>query len=371
MLTPYDDFPIHQTAEPVAHPASGDPNHYDRYFFNGFARDGSTFFAAAMGHYPNRGTVDAAFSVVAGGIQRSVFASGRMPLDRATRVGPISVEVLEPLRTVRLSVGPNDFSVEAELVFDARTPVIEEPRNTITSGARRVMDSTRMTQWGGWSGDVLVGGEPVGLGAGAYGVRDRSWGQRGVGAQVPTNFEPQVPQVFWMWAPLHFDRFCTHLALFEYADGRRWLEQGLIVPVIDSETPTWGVDPGGEHLGGIGYEIEWQPGTRVARAASIEFTSTRSGKGRIDLEPLYTFRMRGVGYTHPVWGHGSLHGELEVGGESVALDQFDPLDPSCIHVQSVCRASFGDQTGIGVLEQLCFGAHRPTGLTGLVDPAIR
>ena len=49
MLTPYDDYPIHQTADPVAHPSSADPNHYDRYFFNGFSRDGSLFFAAAMG----------------------------------------------------------------------------------------------------------------------------------------------------------------------------------------------------------------------------------------------------------------------------------------------------------------------------------
>ncbi len=31
---------IHQTADPVAHPVSGDPNHYDRYFFNGFSPDG-------------------------------------------------------------------------------------------------------------------------------------------------------------------------------------------------------------------------------------------------------------------------------------------------------------------------------------------
>ena len=370
MITPHDDLPIHQTADPIAHPASGDPNHYDRYFFNGFTRDGSVFFAAAMGHYPNRGVVDAAFSVVAEGVQRSVFASGRMTPDRATQVGPITVRVVEPLRTLQLSVSPNDFGIEADLRFDARTAVVEEPRNTIVSGARRVMDSTRMTQWGTWTGNVSAEGRPMDLSSGVYGVRDRSWGQRGVGEQVPTNFAPQIPQLFWMWAPIHFDRFCTHLAMFEYADGRRWLEQGLIVPVLGEGEATWGRDPGLQHLERIRYELEWAPGTRVARSAAIEFARPSGEQGRLELEPLFTFRMRGIGYTHPVWGHGSLHGELEVGGEAIKLEDFNPVEPWSIHVQSVCRARMGDETGIGVLEQLCFGDHAPTGLSGLVDPPM-
>jgi hypothetical protein len=61
VLTPYDDFPIHQTADPIAHAVSADPNHYDRYFFNGFSRNGELFFAGAMAHYPNRGLMDAAW----------------------------------------------------------------------------------------------------------------------------------------------------------------------------------------------------------------------------------------------------------------------------------------------------------------------
>ncbi len=67
MITNLDDYPVHQTPEPVAHPASGDPNVYDRYFFNGYTADGDIFFAVAMGLYPNRRVMDAAVSVVRGG----------------------------------------------------------------------------------------------------------------------------------------------------------------------------------------------------------------------------------------------------------------------------------------------------------------
>ncbi|PZU14334.1 MAG: hypothetical protein DI591_12175, partial [Citromicrobium sp.] len=38
MLTKGDDYPVHQTAEPIAF-AGTDRNFYDRYFFNGYAPD--------------------------------------------------------------------------------------------------------------------------------------------------------------------------------------------------------------------------------------------------------------------------------------------------------------------------------------------
>ena len=43
-----DDYPIHQMPEPVAY-AGTDRNFYDRYFFNGYAPDGTGFFAIALG----------------------------------------------------------------------------------------------------------------------------------------------------------------------------------------------------------------------------------------------------------------------------------------------------------------------------------
>ena len=68
MLSAFDDYPIHQTGDPIAHTASGDLNHYDRYFFNGYTTDGALYFGAAMGLYPNRRVIDAAFSVVRDGV---------------------------------------------------------------------------------------------------------------------------------------------------------------------------------------------------------------------------------------------------------------------------------------------------------------
>ncbi|HEX4017021.1 MAG TPA: hypothetical protein VHX15_09820, partial [Frankiaceae bacterium] len=177
MLTPFDDFPIHPSADPIAHPASGDPNHYDRYWFNGGAKDGSFFLAGAMGHYPVRGVVDGAFSVIYEGIEHSVFASGVMPLDRSTAVGPISVEVPEPMRTVRLKADRNATGIGADLTFRARTVAIEEPRQRLVSPEGVLtMDHTRLTQWGSWEGTIWIDGTTIDVDpAQTIATRDRSW----------------------------------------------------------------------------------------------------------------------------------------------------------------------------------------------------
>ncbi len=363
MLTPFDDYPIHQTPAPMAQPASADPNHYDRYWFNGYDRDGGFFLGAAMGHYPNRGVVDAAFSVVHDGVEHSVFASGRMPLDRATRVGPLRVEIVEPLRTIRYIVEENDHGLSADVTFRARTEAIEEPRQQMVRDNVPIMDYTRLTQWGTWEGTIrLPTGTTIEVDPSrTYATRDRSWGVRGVGQQAPTNFPPAPMQIFWLWAPLHFDDCCTHLALFERADGERWLEQALVVPVLPSTA-----EP--EHLGRSEYRIEWMPGRREMANASLTLRH-RDGTAfpTIEFDRLLTFRMRGIGYAHPRFAHGTPHGELEVAGESIKVDDFAPVDPSSIHIQTLCKVRMGDKRGVGVLEQLAFGPHAPTGLTGLVD----
>src|SRR6201747_970946 len=100
MLTKADDFPVHQLPEPIA-TAGTDRNFYDRYFFNGYSADGSVFFAAALGVYPHLNVMDASLSVLDGGVQHNLRASKILNMERMdTTVGPIAVEVIEPLKTL-------------------------------------------------------------------------------------------------------------------------------------------------------------------------------------------------------------------------------------------------------------------------------
>src|SRR5690606_13173202 len=117
------------------------------------------------------------------------------------------------------------------------------------------------------------------------------------------------------------------------------------------------------------WSIDWAPGTRRALSATIELRPWRGEPERIELEPIITFQMLGLGYLHPEWNHGNWHGELDVGSEEWTVADLDPLDPRHIHVQQLVRARWGDRTGLGVLEQLAIGPHEPSGFTGLFDGA--
>lgn len=361
VLTSFDDYLVHQTPLPVAHPATSDPNAYDRYFFNGYAPDGELFFAAALGLYPNRQVMDASFSVVRNGKQVSVHSSRRAPLDRSeSAVPPITVEVIEPLRQLRVRVDTDgaEEAIGADLTFTARTAPIEEPRYTATTQHRTTMDLTRLTQFGTWDGWVDVVGER-GEVQGVLGTRDRSWGVRPVGERgggAPGG----EPQFFWLWAPLQFEDRCLHFDVNEDASGRAWHSYGASVPA-DGSDPVPFVD--------VKHEIHWRSGTRRAEAATLVLAALDGSTERVELEPILDFQMLGLGYLHPEWGHGMWKGEHAVHVEEWELAALDPLDYRHLHVQQLCRARAGDDEGIGVLEQLVIGRHAPSGFQDILDGA--
>src|SRR5690606_11870636 len=132
-----------------------------------------------------------------------------------TAVGPIRVEVVDPLRQLRVIVDAADLGVAADVTFTARTPAYAEPRFLLHRGADVVFDYTRLTQLGAWRGRIDVGGATIALDPAVHrGVRDRSWGIRPVGEQ-PEPGEPllELPQFFWLWAPLDWGDHATHFSV--------------------------------------------------------------------------------------------------------------------------------------------------------------
>lgn len=364
MLSPLDDYPVHQTSKPLAVPADGDVNRYDRFFFNGYNADGSVYFGLAMGLYPVRETIDASFSVVTGGeSQVNVHASGRCPLDRSTQIGPIEVRIVEPMRELRILVDAPEHGLRADLTFRATTRPVEEDPFLMRRGAKIIFDYTRLTQWGNWSGWVEVDGHRHEVDPTSFtGSRDRSWGVRPVGAQVPGPAGGNR-QFYWLWAPTNFPGMSTHFDINEHPDGTRWHESGFLVPHGDTPAVRTTVD----------YRLTWRPGTRYASKFEVDLMSPDGVCTTVRLEPEYEFLMRGIGYGHPERGHGRWIDELSVAGDRWSLPAA-PLDPGSIHVQAFAKATLlvdGEvrQRGCGILEQLVVGPHDPSGFTGLLDGA--
>lgn len=346
MLLPEDDYPLHQSPQPLAHAMGGHPNAYDRFWFNGIAED--LYFAFALGLYPNRGVVDGAFSVLEEGIQRSIFASDAIK-GRATSVGPLRIEILEPMRVNRISIEAPDHGIRAELTYTASTVTIEEPRQTMHDGPRIFMDVTRATQLGTWTGWIETprGRREI---VEMAGTKDRSWGIRPVGEPLPGAPSTRAPQICFFWAPLRLTDGGVHVMSFDDATGRHLHHSAGELPL----------EGDARHVDGS-LAFDWAPGTRwMSRGTTIV-----NGQ-EYRLTPIARFHMRGAGYSHPTYGHGKWHGGLVVDTEELTTSELDPLDYHNVHVQHIVRVE-GPTSGIGVVEQLIIGPYAPAGLTGLLD----
>jgi hypothetical protein len=373
MLTKFDDYPIHQTPEPIAHAASTDRNVYDRYWFNGYADDGEFYFGIGLGYYPNRGIMDCGFSLVIGGEQYAFHGSrraGKEPTD--CTVGPFKIDVVEPMRIIRVTLDENETGISCDLLFEARTACVEEGRQTFRNERHAIMDATRFAQFGRWSGHVGYDGKRLEIDRRrVLGTKDRSWGLRPIGEpEVGGAPIASVPQFYFLWAPIHWDDHCTHFGVFENSDGFRWHQDAAIVPAYDTPAEIPGVmDDDIRYWSRAEGKVTYVPGSRRAASADIALISSSGERRDIELEALLCFRMRGIGYMHPEWGHGLWKGDLAIGGESWRCDDVDPLAMENLHIQQVVRARSEGREGVGVLEQLCIGTHEPSGFTEFLDGA--
>ena len=358
VLTKGDDYPLHQTPEPVAY-AGTDRNFYDRYFFNGYAPDGAGFFAVAFGIYPHLNVADAHFCAIRDGVQVNLHASRELGMERLDlHCGPIRIEIVEPLQKLRVTV--EGEGLRAELTFTGRAFPIEEPRFVHRIGPRTFMDYTRLTQNGHYTGWIEIDGARADLHPQTVGTRDRSWGVRPVGAR---DEQPHgtgvVPGFFWQWTPLNFEHRSLFFHLNADAAGHAWNTRAVIAAD--------GSDAAGHFETDATMAAPLASGTRWPKNGVLELHGP-DGPETIRLEPVGRFQMRGLGYTSPKWNHGLWHGPLVVEREDFGLAQCDPAQFDNFHVQLPCRAiSDRHGEGFGVFEQLIIGPYSPLGLKGLLD----
>lgn len=366
MLTKGDEYPIHQTAEPIAFSGT-DRNFYDRYFFCAYRPDGSGYLGAAFGVYPHLNVADAHFSVIRDGVQHCVHASRLLNMERMdTVVGPIRIEIVEPLKSVRLIV-TNFEGISAELLFTSRSAPVQEPRFTRRNGPRLFMDLTRFTVNCHVSGWVEIDGARENYDQ-ALGTRDRSWGVRQIGAPDPQPPVPMaMPQFYWLWAPTNFPNLSLFAHVNEDERGAPWNRRAALM--LD------GAEQGAAiHLHDDKFRIDWRPGTRHAAKVRLEVKDDSGRDHAVTWEPMATFMMKGIGYSHPDWTHGGWKGELAVEREDFSTAELDLLQFQHLHIQAIAKARHegpdglaGD--GIGIVEQFVIGPHGPSGFAALNDGA--
>jgi hypothetical protein len=320
--------------------------------------DGSIQAAFGMGMYRNRGVLDAYAGVSRGVEQWTVRASRELASDNTLSVGPITYEVLEPLRAVRFALAESDVvPITFEWVFRAALPCARENESSFEKGL------TRYHQIGTAEGWIELDGTRVELtDANSVSTRDHSWGVRRL-VGVPEKEEPHRSNVTStvIWSPILVHGYGIHVFYQRHAVGD-WERAELMGGIeradgtrepFASLVPTYDVDDATRRLRGAVLQATMTDGTpRPLTVTALGDTGFHLGAG------LY-FGFDGH------W-HGEDRGPLHVDGEHIA-DCTEPGAARRLHQlrDNLVRVEdpVGGGVGVGNMQTIFSGPHPDAGLT--------
>jgi hypothetical protein len=363
-LSQLDDYLVHQTPDPVRFVASSDRNFYDRHYFCMHGSDDRLFFIFGFGQYPNLGVQDA-FALLRMGDKQYVVRSSSELGDRGLATcGPFRVEVLEGLKRLRLTLGPNDLGIEADLTFEGAHPAVAEPRQTQRSFGRLLQDLTRYGQNGDYCGKLVTPNRTFEISGPQWrGYRDRSWGIRPVGEPEPKGIQKGIQSGYpsnwaWLYFCCQFDDFSLMIKCRELDTGERTMEEAVRI---------WN-DParGSEQLGRFEHDLVMSPDGQFIQGGVLTCPNAPGGPMTVEIEqilPAYLMRATGYNQNDPEgWSHGAYQGKLKTETRTIDLSGPGPHGPS--NIDAVGRYKTGGQVGYGLYEYLFVGGFPKYGIRG-------
>jgi hypothetical protein len=213
-LVPEDELLTHQIVDTFATVSQSDPSWTEKIWTTAHARDNSLQVVLGIGKYTNRGVFDGAAGVCRGTEQWTVRAGRRLSSDSAsTDVGPIHYEVVEPLRSIRISLKENEhepISFDVVMTGDFAAALEDPWPDRSPDGFRVTHNVLRYHQIGVASGWAKLDGERVEIRPDEWiSIRDHSWGLRpGVGKPIPglPRGGRHIKQMFMTWLPMTLRR---------------------------------------------------------------------------------------------------------------------------------------------------------------------
>lgn len=338
--------------------------------------DGSLQLDFGLGKYQNRGVIDGFGGVSRGREQWTVRGSRELSsAPELTGVGPIHMEVVDPLRQIRFRLEPNDVQpISFDVVLTGVTPPYFEERNLVRNRrtGRIDVDVIRYHQ-GGWAqGTVTVDGQTHEIRPEEwFGFRDHSWGVRQAVGESPTDLIPGVQLPANMrggmkWSPSFFrnpDGSYYETAIY-VIEGAFEYSSAYINDADGNQTPVRRVRP----------EISYDTRTRYVTGGRLLLTMETGEERVIEVEPLGEsgFSLKTGGYGS--WDghkHGSWKGPLHIDGEYIAdCASNENLRALGQFRDTPVRVTDGDAVGYGIMESLVMGVWPELNLTAESDHRV-
>ena len=216
MLTRFDELTCHQVVSTFDHPETSDRAWTEKLWCHVHDVTGGLTLATGLGVYPNRNVIDGyGCACVDGERQHNVRLSRELrPRIDELALGPLSYEVLEPFRRVRVAMAENDRGLSYDLELLGRFDPGEESPQYGRSRGRMFVNTCRYAQTCRARGWIKVEGKTFEVDEDGYRAhRDHSWGIRmGVGAPETGVQEADIATFLGMiilWACFQLEDYAT------------------------------------------------------------------------------------------------------------------------------------------------------------------
>jgi hypothetical protein len=373
-LVPEDELLTHQIVDTFATVGQSDPSWTEKIWTTAHARDNSLQVVLGIGKYTNRGVFDGAAGVCRGTEQWTVRAGRRLSSNpSSTDVGPIHYSVVEPLRSIRVSLdktehAPLAFDVVLRGTFDAS---LEDPwPDRSPDGYRVTHNVLRYHQIGVASGWVEVEGERTEIEPSQWiSIRDHSWGLRpGVGKPIPglPRGGRRIKQMLMTWLPMTLEREDgSRYSLFVFFQQERG--DGFESTRCQAEQQE--EDGTARRFAAAQQDLHFRDDNRRFTQGTITLTESDGTKRPISVTSAGPtgFHLGTAGYYGwNDWVYGQWVGELKVEGNHVT-DCDDPSTARKLHQlrDLLVRVEdpVGGGVGLGNAETFALGAFPEKALT--------
>lgn len=331
-LTSMDEYPRHQVGGTFDSVVSDSVHWNDGFYFTlGDEATGATLFAA-LRLYPNTNVMDGFACVSVDARQRNARWSRRLrPGIDDLAVGPLTLDIVEPLRRLRLACAENEHGISFDLAWHGLHQPYLEDRIVRYSAGRKVYDRTNYDQCCDVTGTIVVQGRALAVDPATWvGVRDHSWGLGRTGGPVAAGIAPDASRdprrgfAMRQWTMIRMPDRVMFWQFHLQPDGTFEPFESIVLPRDPAQAP-WSYAP-------VHVEADRVHGLPRASSARLSLRRPDGGMDRFELSavgsPAY---LQGGGY-HDGFAdrlgrgvyRGDDHAEGEVWDVSHPVDVGDP-----------------------------------------------
>jgi hypothetical protein len=353
MLTPFDELTCHQAVSTFDAPQSSDRAWTEKMWFNLHDVRGRVVLASGIGVYPNRNVMDGFACLNVHHEQQVNLRLSRelRPRIADLQIGPLTVQVLEPFKRIRLALDESSHGFSYELELIGRVPPHEELPQFGRNKGRVFVHTCRYAQLGRARGVIRLDGKSWDVKEDEwYAQRDHSWGIRlGVGQHEPgiqTSDVATFNSLMINWLTAQFDDWAVYYYLIEKATGKVDFLSGAVVR-------GFGDDSVEIPITAVEHDFKYHDASARMQSGRVVLHCEDGAHVELQMRELNSMYLRGGAYAgFKGYTHGTYMGPSWSDGE-----RFELARPGCadeVHGldDTVCEYRSGNQVGYGIIENM-------------------